>query len=286
MLEEAMRLLAPKGGETFVDATIGAGGHAERIAEAIGKTGTLVGVDQDRQILPYAEKSLAGFAGRLELIHGNFENLGEILKGLKIAAVDGILFDLGVSSLQLESGERGFSFSREGPLDMRMNQEMAHPAEQAINRLSEKRLTEILQTYGEERWARRIARAIVRARAKARIATTSRLVNAIMAAAPPGRWRIHPATRTFMALRIYVNRELECLERALGEIEKFLNPGGRLVVIAFHSLEDRIVKNVLRLKAQEGKMRLLVKKPLTPTEEERRANPRSRSAKMRAAERA
>ncbi|MFH1550542.1 MAG: 16S rRNA (cytosine(1402)-N(4))-methyltransferase RsmH [Planctomycetota bacterium] len=287
MLQEAMRLLAPKPGATIVDATVGAAGHAAHIADAIGKEGRLVAIDRDPYILPYARSNLARFSGRLDLVQDNFENPGEILKKLNVSAVDGILFDLGVSSLQLESGERGFSFMKDGPLDMRMNPEMAHPAEKAINQLPEKRLIEILQTYGEERFARRIARAIVRARKRARIATTSNLVNIIRAVVPPARrgYRIHPATRTFLALRIYVNRELECLEHALENIEDVMNPGARLVVIAFHSLEDRIVKNSLRRKAEAGTLKLIFKKPLRPSDDETRDNPRSRSAKLRAAER-
>jgi len=285
MAAEALQMLSPRKGATIVDATVGAGGHAAHIADAIGSNGRLIAIDRDPEALSCARSSLARFSCGLDLVKGNFENLGEILERLNISAVDGILLDLGVSSLQMDNSERGFSFMKDGPLDMRMNQEMARPAEKAVNHLSEKRLIEILQTYGEERFARRIAKAIIRARKRKRIDTTSNLVNVIKAAVPPRRYRIHPATRTFMALRIFINRELECLQNALENIEDLMNPRARLVVIAFHSLEDRIVKHSLRQKAGEEILNIITRKPLRPSDEEARENPRSRSAKLRAAER-
>lgn len=203
---------------------------------------------------------------------------------MNVERVDGLLMDLGVSSMQLETGERGFSFMSEGPLDMRMDMGIGQPAGHYLKHLSEKSLTSILQMYGEERYARKIARAIVAARGRAPIATTSELVNVILRAAGR-RGRIHPATRVFQALRILVNRELECLERALEGVEDVMRSGARIAVISFHSLEDRIVKNAFRAKAAAGVFEILTKKPVTPGDEEMRRNPRSRSAKLRAARR-
>lgn len=292
LLGETLECLAPGPGETFVDATLGAAGHAIEIARRLGKNGRLIGIDRDAACLAQAGRRLEETGCGITLVHDNFENLGEILKQCNVSGIDGLLMDLGLSSMQLETGDRGFSFSRDGPLDMRMDMEIGRPAGHYLRHLSEKRLTSILQEYGEERYARRIARAIVEARKGQPLATTSNLVNVIMRAVPRrpiraarrGRERrIHPATRVFQALRIFVNRELECLENALRKVEAVMKPGARIAVISFHSLEDRIVKNAFREKAAAGVFEILTRKPITASAEEKRLNPRSRSAKLRAA---
>lgn len=286
LLGETLEYLAPEPGETFVDATLGAAGHAVEIAKRLGRNGRLIGVDRDATCLAAAGRRLEETGCGITLVHDNFENLGEILKQCNVAGIDGLLMDLGFSSMQLETGDRGFSFSRDGPLDMRMDMEIGYPAGHYLRHLSEKRLTSILQEYGEERYARRIARAIIEARKRQPLATTSNLVNVIMRAVPRREHRIHPATRVFQALRIFVNRELESLENALKNVEAVMNPGARAAVISFHSLEDRIVKNAFRGKAAAGVFEILTRKPVTASAEEKRLNPRSRSAKLRAARRA
>ena len=283
LLKETLGYLAPSPGETFVDATVGAAGHARAIAGRLGDKGTLIGIDRDATWLPGARETLRDAGCRVRMVQGNFSDLREILEQLNVSGIDGLLMDLGLSSMQLETGERGFSFSRDGPLDMRMDMETGHPASHYLQHLSEKSITSILQKYGEERFARRIARAIAQARKKQPIATTSDLVNVIMRAVPHRRWRIHPATRVFQALRIYVNRELERLENALKDVEDIMNPGARIAVISFHSLEDRIVKRAFREKKSAGVFEILTRKPVTASDEEKKLNPRSRSAKLRAA---
>ena len=285
LLREMLELLAPAPGETFVDATLGSAGHALEIAKRLGRDGRLIGIDRDESFLEQARKKLENCECGKSIVPGNFENLRGILEKLNVDCVDGLLMDLGVSSMQLETGERGFSFLLDGPLDMRMDMEIGQPAGHYLKHLSEKSLTSILQTYGEERYARKIARAIVQARQRQPLATTSDLVNVILRAAPRRHGRIHPATRVFQALRILVNRELECLENALRDVEDALKPGARIAVISFHSLEDRIVKNAFRAKANAGVFEILTRKPVTASEEEMRDNPRSRSAKLRAAKR-
>lgn len=285
LLKETIEYLAPAAGETFVDATLGGAGHAVEIGRRLGKSGLLMGIDRDAAHLEQARDKLKNCECKTRIVQGNFEDLRGILKELNVARIDGLLMDLGLSSMQLETGERGFSFMQEGPLDMRMDMGIGQPASHYLQRLSEKSLTSILQKYGEERYARKIARAIIEARKRAPLATTSNLVNVISRAVPWRRDRIHPATRVFQALRILVNRELECLENALKDVEDVMNPGARIAVISFHSLEDRIVKNAFRDKAGAGVFEILTRKPVTATEEERRANPRSRSAKFRAAKR-
>lgn len=285
LLKETLEYLAPAPGQTFVDATLGGAGHAIEIAKRIGKDGTLIGIDRDPAFLEQAKGKLKIRECRTSIVRGNFEDLRGILKKLNVDRIDGLLLDLGLSSMQLGTGDRGFSFLREAPLDMRMDMETGQPASHYLNQLSEKSLTSILQRYGEERYARGIARAIVRARQRKPLATTSDLVNAILRAAPRRHDRIHPATRVFQALRILVNRELECLENALKDVEEVMRPGARIAVISFHSLEDRIVKNAFREKANAGAFEILTRKPVTPSDEETRLNPRSRSAKLRAAKR-
>jgi len=268
----------------IIDCTIGEGGHAKKILESLGPSGILLGIDQDQDALVAARECLAPFGKRVDLIWGNFIDLEKILREKGIEGVDGILFDLGVSSLQLNRKERGFSFLREGPLDMRMNKAQRINASHLINKTSYKKLQNILYEFGEERWAKRIARAIVREREKTPVTTTTQLAR-IIERAVPYRGRIHPATRTFLALRLRINGELENLREALPPTVDSLKKKGRICIISYHSLEDRIVKNSFKDFAHQGKLKILTKKPITPTIEEVRVNPRSRSAKLRVGER-
>jgi 16S rRNA (cytosine1402-N4)-methyltransferase len=289
LLKEAIDFLAVKRGGTYLDATVGLGGHSYEIARRLGAPGHLIGFDKDPAALEIARGKLqaVGWAGEdarrsITLIHGSFAEVGERVAP---ASLDGILADLGVSSLQLGDPARGFSFQAEGPLDMRMNPMSGETAEQVVNHIDERELADVIYEFGEERRSRRIARAIVRSRP---IRTTKQLVEVISAAARSMKWkheRIHPATRTFQALRIFVNRELDDLKALLEAAPRVLKPGGRLVVISFHSLEDRIVKDAMREGAKDKHFRLLTKKPMVASEDEIDRNPRSRSAKMRAAER-
>jgi len=285
--KEAIDFLAVQGGGTYIDATVGLGGHSYEIARRLGAPGHLIGVDKDPAALDVATGVLAGQGEgdwpTVTLMHGSFTDLA---KHQQPATIDGILADLGVSSLQLGDPARGFSFQAEGPLDMRMNPQAELTAEQVVNHIDERELADVIYEFGEERRSRRIARAIVRSRP---IRTTAHLAAVISAAARPmnsAERRIHPATRTFQALRILVNHELDDLRGLLSAAPQCLKPGGRLVVISFHSLEDRIVKDAMREGAKQGRYRLLTRKPVTPSEEEVDRNPRSRSAKLRAAERA
>jgi 16S rRNA (cytosine1402-N4)-methyltransferase len=290
LLKEAIDFLAVRRGGTYIDATVGLGGHSLEIAKHLGRRGHLIGFDKDPQALARADESLRLRAASrelrrdwptIELIYGSFRQAGERFSS---ASADGILADLGASSLQFADPARGFSFQAEGPLDMRMDPQSAPTAEQVVNRSSERELAELIYKFGEERRSRRIARAIVRSRP---IRTTVELAAVVSAAARPMKpKRIHPATRTFQALRIFVNRELEELDELLRAAPRLLKPGGRLVVISFHSLEDRMVKDAMREAAREGSYRLLTKKPVTASHEELDRNPRARSAKLRAAERA
>jgi 16S rRNA (cytosine1402-N4)-methyltransferase len=289
LLKEAIDFLAVKRGGTYLDATVGLGGHSYEIARRLGAPGHLIGFDKDPAALGIARGKLqaAGWTDEdarrsLTLIHGSFAEVGERVAP---ASLDGILADLGVSSLQLGDPARGFSFQAEGPLDMRMNPMSGETAEQVVNHIDERELADVIYEFGEERRSRRIARAIVRSRP---IRTTKQLVEVVSAAARSMKWkheRIHPATRTFQALRIFVNRELDDLKALLEAAPRLLKPGGRLVVISFHSLEDRIVKDAMREGAKDKHFRLLTKKPVLASEDEIDRNPRSRSAKMRAAER-
>ena len=288
LLKEAIDFLVVQRGGTYLDATVGLGGHSCEIAKRLGAPGHLIGFDKDPAALERARarlQSITGDSPAITLIHGSFAEVGERVPP---ASLDGLLADLGVSSLQLEDAARGFSFQAEGPLDMRMNPMSGETAEQVVNHIDERELANVIYEFGEERRSRRIARAIVRSRP---IRTTRQLVEVISAAARPMKLghhkyeRIHPATRTFQALRIFVNHELDDLKALLEAAPRVLKPGGRLVVISFHSLEDRIVKDALREGAKQGWYRLLTKKPVTATEEEIDRNLRSRSAKMRAAER-
>jgi len=298
LLKDAIDFLAVKRGGTYLDATVGVGGHSYEIAKRLGAPGHLIGFDKDPAALEIAKAVLSSQLSVLSegsgekptnldwptvtLIHGSFAEVGERVAP---ASLDGLMADLGVSSMQLRDAGRGFSFQAEGPLDMRMNPMSGETAEQVVNHIDERELADVIYEFGEERRSRRIARAIVRSRP---IRTTKQLVEVISAAARSMKWkheRIHPATRTFQALRIFVNRELDDLKALLEAAPRVLKPGGRLVVISFHSLEDRIVKDAMREGAKDKHFRLLTKKPVVASEDEIDRNPRSRSAKMRAAER-
>lgn len=287
MPQEVAELLRLPLGGTAVDGTLGMAGHAARMAKDLGAGGHLIGIDRDSVSLIEARKRLAEFPLRIDLLQGNFKNVDQLLATLKVQAVDGILLDLGISSFQLDDPARGFAFKGDGPLDMRMDNTQGQTAADLVNRLSEAELTKIIDEWGEDRFAWRIAKAIVYRRAEGRIETTGRLADIVLRALPKGytRGRIHPATRTFQALRIAVNSELEGLSEALVNSFKLLKPGGRLCVIAFHSLEDRIVKNTFRQLAEEGLGETLSKKPLQASDEECAANSRSRSAKLRGIQR-
>lgn len=285
LLQEVMHFLNPAAGDVIVDATIGGAGHAEEILRRICPGGTLIGIDRDKDSLKIAHERLKSSETFFKLISRNFKDLKEIIEDLKIGAVDGILFDLGISSMQMETGGRGFSIKNSGPLDMRMDRSQFLTAAGLVNTLSEIELSCLIKDFGEERFHRRIARGIVSARKKKGIETTGELVEIISQSLPyrRGRERIHPATRTFQALRIRVNGELSALGEALTQTPAILKKGGRLCVISFHSLEDRIVKNVLKEFSAGGIFRILTKKPVAAKENEVIENPRSRSAKLRAA---
>ena len=285
VLVEAVRDgLALRSGLWVLDATLGLGGHAEAILEAIGPSGHLIGTDRDAEALELARKRLERFKERVMFLHGNFSELAELLGGAGIKGLDAVLFDLGVSSLQLEEAGRGFSFAREGPLDMRMDQEERTTAEEVVNKTPLPALKEWIRSFGQERWAGRVARAIVRDRP---FSSTAQLAETIRRAVPPRfrHGRIDPATRTFQAIRIVVNRELELLPAGLRQAVDQLRPGGRIAVLAYHSLEDRIVKVSFREGAAAGSLRLITRKPIRPSEEEVTENPRARSACLRIAER-
>ncbi len=284
LLKEAIDFLAVRRGGTYIDATVGLGGHSYEIAKRLGAPGHLIGLDKDPAALEIARKKLVPQEEdwpEITLLNRSFS---EIAKGNRPATVDGILADIGVSSLQLDNAARGFSFQADGPLDMRMDPRSERTAEQVVNHLDERQLADVIYEFGEERRSRRIARAICRSRP---IRSTAHLADVISAAARPmnqAERKIHPATRSFQALRIFVNRELDDLKALLEAAPRILKSGGRVVVISFHSLEDRIVKDAFREGAQAGYFSLLTKKPVTATEEESDRNPRSRSAKLRAAE--
>ena len=284
MVEEVMTFLKCEPGHTYVDATVGGGGHASEILKRSAPDGVVIGMEWDEDALSEARKTLIPFGDRIKIYRENFIHLPDLMKA---ESADGILLDLGLSSIQVEKEERGFSFKGEGPLDMRMDQRMNETAADLVNSLSAEELESTLSQYGEERWARRIARAIVQEREREPIRTTQAL-RKIVHRAIPRRFhsrRIDPATRTFQALRIRVNEELENLKKILETGWKILKRGGRMCVISFHSLEDRMVKETFRTLEKEGEMRVLTKKPFTPCEEEQKRNPRSRSGKLRCAER-
>lgn len=286
MTAEALEFLRPARGGLFVDCTVGLGGHARALLEA-GAT-RLVGFDRDEDALAHARQTLAPWQDRVELVHADYRSIDEALDRRHIDRVDGALADLGVSSLQFDAPGRGFSFQRDEPLDMRMDRSAGETAADLIARSTETELADAIFHDGEERYSRRIARAIVESRAESRIATTGQLASIVRRAIPRrGHMRIDPATRTFQALRIWVNRELEGLDAFLASAARRLRAGARLVVITFHSLEDRIVKHTFRaLQAADAALvEILTKKPIVPGDDEVDRNPRARSAKLRAVER-
>jgi 16S rRNA (cytosine1402-N4)-methyltransferase len=284
MVEEVMTFLRCESGRTYVDATLGGGGHASEILKRAAPDGMVIGMEWDEDALSEARNILLSFDERVKIFRENFVSLPDLMKG---RSVDGILLDLGISSFQVENEERGFSFKGKGPLDMRMDQRMDQTAADLIKHLSLEELEYTLFHYGEESWAKKIAKAIVHEREREPIETTQAL-RKIVHHAIPRRFhsrRIDPATKTFQALRIRVNDELENLRKILETGWTILKKGGRMCIISFHSLEDRMVKETFRRLEKEGTMRILTKKPVTPSEEEQRKNPRSRSAKLRCAER-
>jgi 16S rRNA (cytosine1402-N4)-methyltransferase len=286
MVQEVLTYLVPSRGGLFVDCTVGLGGHARALL--MGGASRLIGLDRDRQALSIAAETLAPWGPQVELVHSDFRRLPMILDERGIATVDGALADLGVSSMQLDEPGRGFSFRRDEPLDMRMDREAGPTAADAVRDLDEEALANVIYEFGEERYSRRIARAIVRARETAPLVTTGQLASIVRRAVPRrGYSRIDPATRTFQALRIWVNRELEGLEGFLRDAVRRLATGARLAVVTFHSLEDRIVKRTFKALEQGGDVALsiLTKRPVVAGDEELERNPRARSAKLRAAER-
>jgi len=296
--DEVIRFLLPEDGKTYLDGTLGGGGHSALILEK-APGAFLIGIDRDQAALDAAGARLATHGGQVRLLHGDFADVAEHLKALDIAALDGFILDLGVSSHQLDTRERGFSFQQDAPLDMRMDSSSGETAADLVNGRPEAELERIIGEYGEERWAKRIASFIVKEREESPITTTFRLVDIIKGAVPKAKWdeRIHPATRTFQALRIAVNSELESLERGMRAALDLLKPGGRGVIISFHSLEDRIVKHIFREYAEgctcprqmpvcvcgrQPRVKILTGRPVTATDTEIDANPRARSAKLRA----
>jgi 16S rRNA (cytosine1402-N4)-methyltransferase len=301
MVEEVIHFLQPQAGQTFIDCTIGGGGHAKAILEKIVPNGKLLGIDRDAEALRFAAEYLKPYSENLILEKGDFANLKAIASKLGLTEVNGVFFDLGVSSHQLGVAERGFSFQQNAPLDMRMDVSQPVTARELVNSLSEHHLAQMLYEYGNERWAKRIARSIVERRTTRPIETTFDLVEAVLSAVPARtvRGRMHPATRTFLALRIAVNREIESLRAGLEAAVDLLAQGGRLCVLAYHSGEDRVVKEVFArctgkcvcpptfpvcTCGARNVIKVLTKRPVTPSEEEVRKNPRARSARLRAAE--
>lgn len=300
LLEEIIDILNPKNGEVFVDCTLGGAGHSKEIVKRIIPQGHLIGIDQDTNALAAARTNLVDYLDNVTLVHSNYENLGKILTEYSPQGIDGILFDLGVSSHQLDEGERGFSYMQDAPLDMRMDRKNTFTAKELINTYSAEDLERIIKDYGEERWAKRIVQFIVEARKTKTIETTGQLVDIIKKAIPAGARKEgpHPAKRTFQAIRIEINRELEVLEKTIDTAVKFLKPGGRIGIISFHSLEDRIVKDKFKYLAldctcpkelpicqcdKKPLVRVITRKPVTANKQELERNPRARSAKFRAA---
>lgn len=288
LLKESIELLNPKEGEYFIDATLGGGGHAIEIARRIGTTGRLLAVDLDEDAIEKFKNRIQGteYETRIVVQKGNFAHLPKIMKACAFPKAHGLIADLGFSSDQLEGGARGFSFQRREPLMMNYDKETHMKAAHIVNTYSESQLRALLRDYSGERYAGKIAKSIVRQRKKERLITTDQLVQVIAGAVPKNyeQGRIHAATRTFMALRIVVNDELRNLELMLSCVEDVVRPGGIVVIISFQSLEDRVVKNILKTKERERVVDVLVKKPITSSDEEIEKNPRARSAKLRAAQ--
>ena len=301
LLNECIEGLNIKENGIYVDGTLGGAGHSSEIVKRL-KTGRLIGIDQDKDAINAATKRLEPYKDRVTLVHDNFSNVKAVFAQLGIEKADGFLLDIGVSSHQLDEAERGFSYMQDAPLDMRMNGESDFSAYNVVNEYSEEELNNVIFKYGEERWAKRIAQFIVEARKQKPIETTFELVDIIKKAVPKGARKDgpHPAKRTFQAIRIEVNGELEILEKTIDDMTELLNPGGRLCIITFHSLEDRIVKNAFRKQENPctcppefpvcvcGKKplaKVITRKPILPSEEELEENHRSRSAKLRILER-
>jgi 16S rRNA (cytosine1402-N4)-methyltransferase len=285
LVREVVGHLRPGRGGIYADCTVGLGGHARALLEA--GADRVVGLDRDQEALAHAAAALEPWRDRVDLVHADYRDLALVLDARGLARIDGVLADLGVSSLQLDRPERGFSFRHDGPLDMRMDPSQGPTAADLLREATERDVADAIFRYGEERHSRRIARAVARAREAAPIRTTVQLAEIIHRAVPRGRLRIDPATRTFQALRIWVNRELEGLDRFITDALARLQTGARLVVISFHSLEDRIVKHTLRALERGGELaiRVLTRRPIGPDEAEVAVNPRARSARLRAAER-
>lgn len=298
--DEVIRFLEPANGKTYLDGTLGGGGHSSLILEKAPEA-LLIGIDRDQEALTVVGERLSSHTEHIRLVHGDFADVAVHLNNLGIAALDGFILDLGVSSHQLDTRARGFSFQQDAPLDMRMDNSCGETAADLVNELPEAELERIISEYGEERWAKRIASFIVKERAESLITTTFRLVDIIKGAVPKAKWdeRIHPATRTFQALRIAVNTELDSLEQGMRSALELLKPGGRGVIISFHSLEDRIVKHIFReyvggctcprqlpvcVCGNQPRVKILTSRPVSATQKETDENPRARSAKLRAVE--
>jgi 16S rRNA (cytosine1402-N4)-methyltransferase len=285
LVREVLEYLAPCAGQLIVDATIGGGGHAEAVLEKMEGRVKLIGIDRDQEALDAARQRLARFGEAVVLIKGKFSELDSLLEKAGAGNPDRVYFDLGVSSHQLDSAERGFSFRNDGPLDMRMDQSQGQTAADLLKKSKQQELERIFWEYGEDRFGRRVAKEIVRKREKGiELDRTRKLAEMLEAVIGRRGQRVHPATRIFQALRIAVNLELEELSKGLHACLEHLVPGGRMLVISYHSLEDRLVKNFYRENDRAGRLRLLSKKPVRPGDEEIRQNPRSRSARLRAAE--
>ena len=287
-MREVIEFLDPASGEVVLDATLGGGGHAKEILDRIGPGGVLIAVDRDAEAVERAREALKGRAGRIVYVNEDFRNIEKILEIAGVGEIDGAIFDLGISSFQVDDGARGFSFMRDGPLDMRFDPSQKLSAREVVNKFGRRELADIIRNYGEEKHAKIVAEAILAARGRKPIETTAQLRD-IIARAIGGKYRhqkIHPAARTFQALRIYVNDELSAVEEAVKRAVPYLSPGGRICVISFHSLEDRIVKNAFRSLARSGEVVIRTRKPVRPCDAEVRENPRSRSAKLRVAEKA
>lgn len=302
LLNETVGGLNIKPDGIYVDGTLGGGGHSEAICKQLGENGLLIGIDQDEDALKAAKERLEPYANRTLFVHNNFSNIKEVLESLEIEAIDGMMMDLGVSSYQLDEAERGFSYMNTGKLDMRMDRTQEFSAYEVVNSYTKEELFRIIKDYGEERWAKRVAEFIVDARQEKPVETTEELVSIIKKAIPAGARKDgpHPAKRTFQAIRIEVNNELGILTETIKDITDVLNPEGRISIITFHSLEDRIVKNAFRDLSKGCKcppelpicvcnskplLKVITRKPVAPSDQEIEANPRARSAKLRVAER-
>ncbi len=300
LLNKAIQLLNPKPGGVYVDATLGGGGHFKELLKQTQYQGTFIGIDQDEAAIVNAKKNLLKSSADIRLINDNFSNLKKIIRDNKLNLIDGILFDLGVSSQQLDEGSRGFSYMQDAPLDMRMDPRKSFSAKDVVNRAPKEKLKQIIQEYGEEPWASRIAGFICKTRNRQKIRTTGELVEIIKNAIPARARRRggHPARKTFQAFRIYVNNELEILSPSIKDAVTLLKPNGRICIISFHSLEDRIVKNTFKFLATDcicpkealfctcnhiKSLKILTSKPISPSQKEIKVNPRARSAKLRAA---